>query len=151
LEYNKYTLPDTSLSTKTTDDHAGAGVFSGAINASIAGLTAGTTYFLRAYAATSGGLVYSNVLQFTTAPPVAPTLTTNAATNVNSLSATSGGVIVLDGGAAITAKGVCWNTTTLPTLLITSQLMGLAILHTLASLSYTCSKYNLFCKSICNK
>ncbi len=109
-------LPDTSLSTKTTDGPAGAGVFSGAINASIAGLTAGTTYFLRAYAATSGGLVYSNVLQFTTAPPVAPTLTTNAATNVNSLSATSGGVIVIDGGAAITAKGVCWSTTALPTL-----------------------------------
>ena len=109
-------LPDTSLSTKTTNGPAGAGVFSGAINASIAGLTAGTTYFLRAYAATSGGLVYSNVLQFTTAPPVAPTLTTNAATNVNSLSATSGGVIVIDGGAAITAKGVCWNTATNPTI-----------------------------------
>mgnify|MGYP000924511265 FL=1 len=109
-------LPDTSLSTKTTNGPAGAGVFSGAINASIAGLTAGTTYFLRAYAATSGGLVYSNVLQFTTAPPVVTTLTTNAATNVNSLSATSGGVIVIDGGAAITAKGVCWNTATNPTI-----------------------------------
>jgi hypothetical protein len=80
--------------------------------------------------------VYSNVLQFTTAPPVAPTLTTNAATNVNSLSATSGGVIVIDGGAAITAKGVCWNTTALPTLLIISQLMGLEVLHTLVHLLY---------------
>jgi pectinesterase len=47
--------------------------------------------------------------------PVPPTLTTNAITDISTTFATSGGVISNDGNAAITAKGVCWNTTGSPT------------------------------------
>src|SRR5665647_929457 len=48
--------------------------------------------------------------------PVPPTVTTNdAITNITINSATSGGVITKDGGAAITARGVCWSTSSSPT------------------------------------
>ncbi|MGD0756802.1 MAG: hypothetical protein ABR927_17270, partial [Bacteroidales bacterium] len=48
--------------------------------------------------------------------PVMPTLTTDAVTNITINSVTSGGVITKDGGAAVTARGVCWGTTSNPTI-----------------------------------
>lgn len=49
--------------------------------------------------------------------PVPPTLTTNdAVTNITINSATSGGVITKDGGAAVSARGVCWSTSAGPTI-----------------------------------
>ena len=52
-----------------------------------------------------------------TDPPQAtvPILTTTAVTGITSSSATSGGNITSDGGAAITSRGVCWSTNSSPT------------------------------------
>lgn len=47
--------------------------------------------------------------------PVLASITTTAATVITSTTATSGGNISADGGATITARGVCWNTVTGPT------------------------------------
>src|SRR5664280_2847611 len=47
--------------------------------------------------------------------PVMPTLTTTALTNITTTSVTSGGLISKDGGATVTALGVCWSTTSNPT------------------------------------
>jgi len=44
-----------------------------------------------------------------------PILSTTAANNIKTTSATSGGIITNDGGSAITASGVCWNTSPNPT------------------------------------
>jgi uncharacterized protein (TIGR02145 family) len=44
-----------------------------------------------------------------------PVLSTTPATNVTATTATSGGSISSDGGAAITARGVCWSLTADPT------------------------------------
>jgi Right handed beta helix region len=44
-----------------------------------------------------------------------PTVTTAAATSVTSTTAASGGSIVWDGGAAVTARGVCWALVPNPT------------------------------------
>ena len=44
------------------------------------------------------------------------TLTTNAITLISTTFATSGGVISNDGNAAISAKGICWNTSGSPTI-----------------------------------
>jgi hypothetical protein len=49
------------------------------------------------------------------AAPVLPALSTTAASAITSTTATSGGNILADGGAAVTARGVCWGTTTGPT------------------------------------
>ena len=49
------------------------------------------------------------------APAQMPTVTTAEATNKLQFSTTSGGNATSDGGSAITARGVCWSTSTNPT------------------------------------
>ncbi len=51
------------------------------------------------------------------APPAPglPTLTTTAVTSITGTTAQSGGNITADGGAAVTARGVCWSTAANPT------------------------------------
>ncbi|MCX6227331.1 MAG: T9SS type A sorting domain-containing protein, partial [Bacteroidia bacterium] len=44
-----------------------------------------------------------------------PTISTNSITDITQTSATSGGNVTSDGGAAVTSRGVCWNTTGSPT------------------------------------
>jgi hypothetical protein len=46
----------------------------------------------------------------------APTVTTDAITNIAETTATSGGNVTADGGSAVTARGVCWSTSNNPTL-----------------------------------
>lgn len=87
-----------------------AGKGPGTFTADLTGLTPGTLYHFRAYALNSVGVGYGADQTFTTGA-VAPTLTTNAAINITAVSLTSGGTISSDGGAAITARGICWNTT----------------------------------------
>ena len=45
-----------------------------------------------------------------------PSLTTTVVTNITSTTASSGGNITSDGGAAVTARGVCFHTTVNPTI-----------------------------------
>ncbi|MGE5406740.1 MAG: FISUMP domain-containing protein [Methanosarcina sp.] len=58
-------------------------------------------------------LVFSIVIscEKKTVPPV---VLTNNATEISTVSATAGGIIKDNGGAEITAKGICWNTVTGP-------------------------------------
>ncbi|NTW33159.1 MAG: hypothetical protein HGB12_11125, partial [Bacteroidetes bacterium] len=50
-----------------------------------------------------------------TVPSVAPTVTTQAVTNITGNAATGNGNVTDDGGATITERGICWNTSTSPT------------------------------------
>jgi len=102
--------PTTNSSTKTTDG-AGTGTFSSAIT----NLTPSSTYFVRAYATNNVGTAYGNELSFTTGAIVLPTLSTSATKDLAANTAISGGNITNDGGATITARGVCWSTTNNPT------------------------------------
>ena len=45
-----------------------------------------------------------------------PTILTTAASEITNNSATVGGNITSDGGASVTVRGVCWSTTTNPSL-----------------------------------
>jgi len=45
-----------------------------------------------------------------------PVLSTTVVTNLTQITAISGGNIIADGGATITARGVCWNTAENPTI-----------------------------------
>jgi hypothetical protein len=49
-------------------------------------------------------------------PATIPVLSTAPATNITTATATSGGTIANDGGASITANGVCWGATDNPTI-----------------------------------
>ena len=98
-----------TLTTKTNDG-SGIGVFS----SSAISLTKNTKYFLRAYATNSSGTSYGNEITFTTTNSTGttvPVLSTSAINSISSSSAMSGGTIINDGGSVITAKGICWSTT----------------------------------------
>ena len=48
--------------------------------------------------------------------PTTPVVTTSAATQISYTTATSGGELTNEGGAHVTIKGVCWNTSAEPTI-----------------------------------
>jgi hypothetical protein len=99
----------TTANSKTTD-----GMGTGSFTSSLAGLTPGTPYYVRAYATNSAGTAYGNEVSFTTSADMA-TVITMALSAITSTGANSGGNVTADGGAAVTARGVCWSTTLNPT------------------------------------
>lgn len=101
----------TTSNSKTTD---GTGI--GSFTSSITGLTAGTTYFVRAYATNSAGTGYGSQIAVTTSVnPQLPTITTIEVTSISTLTASSGGNITATGSGVVTARGVCWSTSESPT------------------------------------
>ena len=101
--------PTIALSTKTSN---GSGI--GLFTSTITGLTAKTTYYVRAYATNGDGTGYGNEVNFTTLATV-PSISTTAASAIKMTTSTSGGNITSDGGAAVIARGVCWSTSPDPT------------------------------------
>jgi uncharacterized protein (TIGR02145 family) len=94
-----------------TNDGTGTGTFT----SSITGLTPGNEYFVRAYATNSEGTSYGGQESFSSNPVILATLATSVVTSVTSMGAVSGGTIISDGGAPISAKGICWAITADPT------------------------------------
>jgi hypothetical protein len=107
--------PTIALTTKTSD-----GTGSGTFVSAITGLTPGTTYYARAYATNSIGTTYGDQITVA-ATAVLATITTSSASSITSATATSGGNIANDGGAAVTARGVCWSTAQNPTISLTTK------------------------------
>lgn len=62
------------------------------------------------------GDYYVDIDNFNIFNVVVPTLTTTVASAITGSTASSGGNITIDGGALVTARGVCWNTTGTPIL-----------------------------------
>lgn len=91
----------------------GSGI--GSFSSSLTGLSATTTYYIRAFAINSVGTAYGSQVSFTTTGYVIPTLTTTVASSITKTTAISGGNISSDGGAAVTSRGICYNKTGSPT------------------------------------
>jgi hypothetical protein len=89
------------------------------VSASVTGLTLGATYHFRVKGVNSLGTLNGNDLSFTTLN--VPTQTTKTPSNVTYNAAKSGGNITSDGGAAVTARGVCWSTSGNPTIALTTK------------------------------
>lgn len=87
----------------------------GSYTCNVSGLAAGTTYYVRAYATTYAGTSYGVQKAFTTLS--LPSVITYMVFNVGPHSATGGGSVISDGGSAITARGVCYDTVPNPTIL----------------------------------
>ncbi|MCX6147084.1 MAG: hypothetical protein NTW25_07510, partial [Candidatus Kapabacteria bacterium] len=104
------TSPTTALATKTSDG-TGTGIYT----SSITGLTHYTTYYVRSYATNSAGTAYGNEVSFTTLADL-PTITTSAISNITINSASGGGTVSSDGGAAVTSYGLVWSETATPTI-----------------------------------
>lgn len=99
------TSPQPTLQDSKTDNGFGEGSFS----ASITGLTAASTYYVRAYAVNQSGTAYGPQNQFTTTTvAVAPTVTTISSAEVKQISAKATGKLINAGGASITELGICF-------------------------------------------
>lgn len=107
------TSQNPTIANSKTNDGTGTGSFT----SNLTGLSSGTTYYVRAYATNSVGTEYGNQQPFTTPRPiiVEPTVATNVISEITQTTAKSGGNITSDGGAPVTARGVCWSTTQSPT------------------------------------
>jgi uncharacterized protein (TIGR02145 family) len=105
---------DPTTSGETTQ--LGATNARGSFTSIISNLTADTKYYVRAYVITSAGTEYGKVKSFTSFAPGLPAITTSGVSNITQNSAQSGGVISDDGGAQVTARGVCWGTSQIPTI-----------------------------------
>ncbi len=93
-----------------TSDGTGAGNFVSNLTA----LSPGKTYYVRAYATNSVGTAYGNQLTAST-PAVTATVYTMGASLITPNSLRTGGTVSNDGGAAVSARGVCWSTSQNPT------------------------------------
>jgi Protein of unknown function (DUF1566) len=119
------TSPTPTIADFKTTDGTGTGTFVSTLTA----LLPTTLYYIRAYATNSSITAYGNEKTFTTTNVVVtlPTLTTTAASSITLTTATAAGTITSDGGAPITERGVCWATTTLPTIINTRTINGTGI------------------------
>ncbi|MBO4231880.1 MAG: fibrobacter succinogenes major paralogous domain-containing protein [Bacteroidales bacterium] len=106
---------DTAHNPTTADFHTLDGIGLCSISSNLLGLTMGQYYYVRAFATNSAGTAYGNELVFRT--QTYPAVTTNAISNISVTTALSGGNVTDDGGATVTARGVCWSSTsTAPTI-----------------------------------
>ena len=103
----------TSYGNTTTITSAGSGTVAVNASAKLSNLTPGVMIHYRLVGQNTDGTTYGNDLTFT---PGAASVTTAAVTLITTSSAVSGGNVVSDGGTEVTARGVCWSTTTNPTI-----------------------------------
>jgi uncharacterized protein (TIGR02145 family) len=102
----------TSIDPTIANTKIQSGTGTGSYTINITGLSINTQYFIRAYAVSSiDGVIYANNISVFTLNS-APTVFTNNISQITTNSAVSGGYIEDDGGLAITAKGVCYSSTT---------------------------------------
>ena len=110
----------TSQNPTTSNSHATNGTGTGSFTVNMTGLNANTTYYARAYATNSTGTAYGSQISFTTAmaePTITtPSVTTTAINDIAQTSAIGGGNVTSDGGAEVTARGICWSTGTNPSI-----------------------------------
>ncbi|MFV8327954.1 beta strand repeat-containing protein [Flavobacterium sp. ZS1P14] len=111
--WSTVTDPTIGLPTKTSDGPLVTGTFA----SNLSGLTKGTLYYVRAYATNSMGTSYGANVTFST-PATASVTTATSVTPITSAAATCVGSNVTSiGGSAVTSRGVCYGTTTGPTIL----------------------------------
>ena len=104
------TSPNPTANHSHTTDGSGVGHFT----SQLTGLTLSTTYYVRAYATSVFGTVYGNEVEYTHI--ILPTVTTASVSNITTNAVTCGGNVTSDGGATVTARGVCWSTSQNPTI-----------------------------------
>ena len=107
------TLPDPTINLLTKMAETITGDGTGTFTSGMTGLTAGKTYYVRAYVINTAGVAYGQQEQFTM--PDFAKVVTLAASSLFNTTATAGGNVLSDGGSPITERGVCWSTLPAPT------------------------------------
>ena len=109
--------PTLSLSTFTIDST----IITNSFTDTISDLLPGTTYYIRAYSKNIAGTSYTIDTSFTTVTSTTPIVTTKLISTISTITASSGGNIISDGGSSITAKGVVWSTAANPTIALSTK------------------------------
>jgi uncharacterized protein (TIGR02145 family) len=109
IAWAMHTAP--TVADSITNDGAGPGSYT----TTLSNLNANTTYYLRAYATNASGTAYGNEVSVKTLNGV-PTISTTAISDVQPLSAKTGGNVINDGGATISERGIVYSTTADPTI-----------------------------------
>lgn len=111
----------TSNNPTVVDNRTNNGGGDGDFTAKMTNLTPNTKYYVRAYATNLNGTAYGSQKTFTTLDDgsisvTEPTVTTRNVTAITANSATCGGTVTDEGGATVTARGVCWGISSNPTI-----------------------------------
>jgi len=115
----------TTQTPTTANTKVAVGTGTGSFTTNVTGLTAGTTYYVRAYAINSQGTAYGSQETFTCSLALSlPTVTTTLASAVTSTGATLGGNVTADGNATVSERGVVYATTQTPTTANTKVAVG---------------------------
>jgi hypothetical protein len=127
----------TSVNPTTANTKVASGAGIGSFTVPMTGLTAGTTYYVRAYAINSTGTSYGNQVTFTTVSAIPPTVMTTGVNQITNSTATVNGNVTADGGSPVLSKGICYSTTANPTI------AGLSATSTPGIGAYSCALTNL--------
>jgi uncharacterized protein (TIGR02145 family) len=101
----------------TLSNHITSEIYAVSFVSNLTGLSPNTTYYVRAYATNNAGTSYGNEQDFITLASITtPVVSTTSISNTALTTATSGGNVTSDGGATVTSRGVCWNTTGNPSI-----------------------------------
>jgi parallel beta-helix repeat protein len=110
-------LNPTIADSKTTDGPVSA---TGTFTTNITGLIPYTLYHVRAYATNNVGTAYGDDVTFTT-QDIAPTVTTQAVSNITDTTASGNGNITVLGVPTPTQYGVVWDTAANPTIALSTK------------------------------
>jgi len=112
----EYGLTTTYGSTSTATQSPVTGTANTPVSKGISSLQGNTTYHYRIKTSNAVNVSYSNDMTFTTTWPSVPTVTTSNFSDVKGNSAKAGGSVTYNGGSPVTAQGLCWSTSTNPTI-----------------------------------
>ena len=100
----------------TSGLHVSAGTGTGTFSCQLTNLEANATYYVRAYAINSLGIAYGDEMSFVAQTELTvPVVTTQMVSGITQTTATGHGVVVSDGGATVSHRGLCWSTEHNPT------------------------------------
>jgi hypothetical protein len=112
------TSPNPTTANSTCVNGSGLGTYA----CSLTGLSAGTTYYVRAFAINSSGTSYGSTLTLLTAS--LPSVTTGTANSVTTSGAICSGTVNTQGSFSVNQRGICYSTSQNPTILNSTCVSG---------------------------
>jgi len=116
----------TSVNPTIAGDHVHGGSGVANFTVGLTGLSAGTTYHIRAFVVNNSQSTpyYGADKTFVTTSNVMPVVITSTPSDILNTSFKAGGNVTDDGGSSVIARGVCWNGGGSPTISDSTKTMG---------------------------